>query len=94
MICLRTFALAADPRVWLILLLIGSAVLGRAGFFKSRWFDLVKPWRNRPRDPNRPESPPASPLRDPWFLFILVISATAVTAWIVMSMTITSQHRR
>jgi hypothetical protein len=94
MISLRTFALAADPRVWLLLLIVASAVLGRSGVFRSRWFNLVKPWRNRPHDPKRPESPSVSPLRDPLFLFLLVISATAVTAWIVMSMTITSQHHR
>ena len=90
----RTFALAADPRVWFILLILGGAVLGRNGFFRSRWFNLVKPWRNQSTDPKRPPSPPLSPFRDRWFLFWLVIAATAVTAWIVMSMMVTSGTHR
>ena len=89
----RTWALAADPRVWLSLLILGAAVLGRNGFFRSRWFNLVKPWRNHPTNPGRPQTPPTSPLRDRWFLFLLVISAAAVSAWIVMSMTVSSGGR-
>ncbi len=92
---LRTFALATDPRVWFILLVLGAAVFGRAGFFRSRWFNLIKPWRNRPASQStaasaRPEV--KHPLRDPLFIFLLVIATSAVVAWIVMSWTVGSQR--
>jgi hypothetical protein len=85
---LRTWALATDPRVWFVILLLAAATLGRSGVFRSRWFALLKPWRRRPPG-QPPEAGPvaAHPLRDPWFLFLLVISATAVVSWIAMSMT-------
>ncbi len=92
---LRTWAIVADPRAWLAILAIGAVVLGRAGLFRSRWFDLLKPWRTRPR--SRESAPsqavPIHPLRDPLYLFLLVIAAVAVTAWIVMRMTVTANHR-
>jgi hypothetical protein len=91
---LRTWALAADPRVWLLILALGWATLGRSGVFRSRWFSLLKPWRRRrPGQPAAPEPAPTHPLRDPLFLFLLVLSATAVASWIVMSMTATGRDR-
>ena len=94
----RTWALATDPRVWLLILVLGAATLGRAGLFRSQWFDLLKPWRTRKADPmSRNSAPNASrphPLRDPMFLFLLIVSASAVTAWIVMSMIVTARQVR
>jgi hypothetical protein len=91
---LRTWALATDPRVWLLILALASATLGRSGVFRSQWFALLKPWKRRPSGGNRPEpaSTPSHPLRDPWFLFLMVLSATAVASWIVMSMTATGRN--
>lgn len=91
-----TWAIVADPRVWFVILLLAAATLGRSGAFRSRWFDLLKPWRRRPaagRPAPGPTPTPARvhPLRDPWFLFLLVITATAVASWIVMRMTVTGR---
>jgi hypothetical protein len=95
---LRTWALATDPRVWLLILVLGAATLGRSGVFRSQWFDLLKPWRTRkPDQATRNQAPPEGrthPLRDPLFLFLLVISSSAVIAWIVMSMIVTARHAR
>lgn len=92
---LRTWALATDPRVWFLILVLASATLGRSGVFRSRWFALLKPWKRRPTGhPTAPAAPPSHPLRDPWFLFLLVLSATAVASWIVMSMTATGRNHR
>ncbi len=92
---LRTWALVADPRAWLLILLLAAATVGRSGAFRSRWFDLLKPWkRTQPaRRSTEPDPAPVHPLRDPWFLFLLGISAAAVASWIVMSMTATSGKR-
>ncbi len=85
---LRTWALVADPRAWFLILVLAAATLGRSGVFRSRWFDLLKPWRRRPAQGQPAASTtPSHPLRDPWFLFLTVITATAVASWIVMSMT-------
>ncbi len=93
----RTWAFVADPRAWLLIVILAAATLGRSGVFRSDWANLLKPWRIRPRDGGSraqgQRSPRPHPLRDPWFLFLLLISATAVTAWIVMSMTITARPR-
>lgn len=94
---LRTWALATDPRVWFILAVLAAATLGRSGAFRSPWFDLLKPWRRRPRGSHAtkpgPTRTPTHPLRDPWFLFLLGISATAVASWIIMSMTASATTR-
>ena len=94
---LATWGLVADPRVWFLIVLLGVATFGRSGFFRSRWFDLFKPWKTRSRDRDAramsPEQPRVSPLRDPWFLFLLVLSATAVASWIVMSLTASGRNR-
>ena len=92
----RTWALATDPRVWLLILALGAATLGRSGVLRSRWFDLLKPWRTRKDAPtSRAEtSSRPHPLRDPMFLFLLIVSASAVTAWIVMSMLVTARQAR
>jgi hypothetical protein len=93
---LGTWGLATDPRVWLLIVILGVATFGRSGVFGSRWFNLLKPWKNRPRDragrSPSPEPSRVSPLRDPWFIFLLVLSATAVASWIVMSMTAGGKH--
>jgi hypothetical protein len=92
---LRTWALVADPLAWFLILLLAAATLGRSGAFRSRWFDLLKPWKRTP-SPGRPAAPepgPTHPLRDPWFLFLLGISAAAVASWIVMRMTATGGKR-
>jgi hypothetical protein len=94
---LGTWGLVADPRVWLLIVILGIATFGRSGLFRSRWFNLLKPWKTRPpdrtgRNPS-PEPPRVSPLRDPWFLFLLVLSATAVASWIVMSLTASGRNR-
>ena len=85
---LRTWALATDPRVWFVILLLAAATLGRTGVFRSRWFALLKPWRSRPAA-NRPPAPPSPvhPLRDPWFVFLAVVAATAVATWIILKVT-------
>jgi hypothetical protein len=89
---LRTWALAADPRVWFLILLLAAATLGRSGVFRSRWFALLKPWRRRPVASGQPAtSPSIHPLRDPWFLFLVAIAATAVASWIVMKVTATGR---
>lgn len=85
---LRTWALATDPRVWFLILILATATLGRSGVLRSRWFALLKPWKRRPPGQPSDNGPVAAhPFRDPWFLFLLVISATAVASWIAMSMT-------
>jgi hypothetical protein len=94
---LGTWGLVADPRVWLLIVILGIATFGRSGLFRSRWFNLLKPWKTRPRDRDVREPSPApprvSPLRDPWFIFLLVLSATAVASWIVMSLTASGRNR-
>jgi hypothetical protein len=92
---LRTWALVADPRAWFLILVLAAATLGRSGAFRSRWFSLLKPWkRTQPgRRPTAPDPAPTHPLRDPWFLLLLGISAAAVASWIVMSMTATGRNR-
>ncbi len=91
---LRTWALVADPRAWFLIVLLAAATLGRSGAFRSRWFDLLKPWKRTDPRGRRPEpaTAPVHPLRDPWFLFLLGISAAAVASWIVMSMTATGKN--
>jgi hypothetical protein len=94
----RTWALATDPRVWLLILVLGVATLGRSGVLRSEWFDLLKPWRTRKPGQATKNKAPAEgrthPLRDPLFLFLLVVSSSAVIAWIVMSMIVTARHAR
>ncbi len=92
---LRTWALVTDPRAWFVVLLLAAATLGRSGAFRSRWFDLLKPWKRSPaaRRPTEPEPRTVHPLRDPWFLFLLGVSAAAVASWIVMSMTAAGRNR-
>ena len=92
---LRTWALATDPRVWFLILVLAAATLGRSGVFRSRWFALLKPWKRRPPGSQPAPAPsPIHPLRDPWFLFLMVLSATAVASWIVMSMTASGRNHR
>jgi hypothetical protein len=95
---LRTWALATDPRVWLVILVLGVATLGRSGILPPRWLDILKPWRTRkPGHPTKHQTPAEGrthPLRDPLFLFLLVVSSSAVIAWIVMSMIVTARHAR
>jgi hypothetical protein len=92
---LPAWALVADPRAWFLILLLAAATLGRSGAFRSRWFDLLKPWKRTgsERRATAPATAPTHPLRDPWFLFLLGISAAAVASWIVMSMTAAGRTR-
>ena len=91
---LRTWALATDPRVWLVILLLAGATLGRSGVFRSRGFAFLKPWRRRPTaNPATAPTTPTHPLRDPWFVFLAVIAATAVATWIVLKVTATAPTR-
>lgn len=90
--------MVTDPRVWLILLLLGGAALGRSGVIPPGFLDLLKPWRTRPRSqPGRTPPPSAatargasSPLRDPLFLLLLVVAAAGTAAWVVMKLTVTA----
>ena len=90
--------MVTDPRVWLILLLLGGAALGRSGMIPPGLLDLLKPWRTRPRPRSGSAPPPASasarvgssPLRDPLFLVLLVVAAAGTAAWVVMKMTVSA----
>lgn len=90
----RTWGLVTDPRVWLVIVAGSLFLLGRAGLLRPSWLDLLKPWRvhSRPSGsvPQRAGAP--NPLRDPFYIFLLVISVTAVTAWIIMRMTVTANR--
>jgi hypothetical protein len=93
---LGTWAVVADPRAWLLILLLAAATFGRSGLFRSRWLDLLKPYRRRPAGARgRPAEAkaPTHPLRDPLFLFLLVVSAAAVSTWIIMTLTATGTRR-
>ena len=83
------WSLVSDPQAWFVILILAATTLGRSGVFRSRWIELLKPWRRRTTAGRRVDAgpTPTHPLRDPWFLLLLVISTAAVTSWIVMTMT-------
>ena len=89
------WSLVSDPRAWFVILILAATTLGRSGVFRSRWIELLKPWRRRTTAGRRVDAgpTPTHPLRDPWFLLLLVISTAAVTSWIVMTMTAKGGNR-
>lgn len=67
---------------------LGLALYGRLGLPRHPLFRLLQPWSSVP--PERRGKPKAEPVvwyRDRVFIFLVVVSAAAVAAWIVTKMT-------
>jgi hypothetical protein len=79
--------------IWKLAIVAVIAIIcyGRLGLPRHPIFRLLLPWTSMP---GRTSAPPAesnkriSWLGDRWFVFLMVIAATAVAAWIVTRMTV------
>jgi hypothetical protein len=75
-----------------IVAVIALVVYGRLGLPRNPWLRLLLPWTSAPA--RRVAAAPAKPSRlpswmsDRYFVFFMVLAATALATWIVIRMTV------
>jgi hypothetical protein len=74
-----------------IVAVVAFVAYGRLGLPRHPIFRLLMPWTPAPRNQAAPaEKPSRRPawMSDRWFIFLMVMAATALAAWIVTRMTV------